>query len=647
MSSSQPGGGGFGGAPRGLPQGITQEQLDEIKAFNAGLTQAGNKSRPARSGGSGLNQGQGSGIAPGRGGRYASISPRPGSGVGYGGSVSYSVGPSTASPIAKTTTAREAVPSHSRGWVDVTKTRWANLDSTGAATLATQFVGPINSAPASSKSRSRSPTRSSILTTLRAQPSPPKVLQQQQQSVIQPVIQPLQNAPQGQDPVTRIPTPPGRQRIVTNMTPDDPTKPWIPAHLQQKSVRKTLEEISRMTGLPMSEITSDGFSIPAHRPGGSTAGHTSDLAMPTSRQVVVDAAVDTHNVVANQNKADNPGNAQQTLADSRWAQAPAFAPQNNFASAFTAVPTAAATSGWVTQQPTEAAQTGPVNNTWGTVPAAPAASGWTALVQQAVSASQPGVANNGNSWDTAGLNRWTQAQPVSASDIVPPAQNAGFGSHLVQAHPSNTGGWGTAPAQTPAAPARPSGHARIPSDVEMTGATSILDEPISNVDLFNDQMNQMLTAMPKLADSRWADPSYSRSSHTAPSTSSSNRAVETGRQALSETTPSGFCYNNTQNQAPATNSCWPTTAPVQPVAAPQAQPFSNHNIADFNQRITAEINQANMLVDVSAQPSQPVGPGPAHLRHAPQNINRATPGVSTENAPPKPVQYLKDSRWAH
>jgi hypothetical protein len=72
------------------------------------------------------------------------------------------------------------------------------------------------------------------------------VPQQQQQ---QPVIQPLQNVPQGQDSVTRIPTPPGRQRIVTNMTPDDPTKPWIPAHLQQKSSRKTLEEISRMTGL--------------------------------------------------------------------------------------------------------------------------------------------------------------------------------------------------------------------------------------------------------------------------------------------------------------------------------------------------------------------------------------------------------------
>ncbi len=245
MSSSQTGGGGFSGPPRGLPQGITQEQLDEIKAFNAGLTQAGNKSRPVPSHGSGINRGQGSVIAPDRGGSYASISPRPGSGVGYGGSASYSVGPSTPSPIAKTTTAREAIPSHPRGYVDVTKTRWANLDSAGAGTLGTHSVGSFNSAVAAPKSRSRSPTRSSILTAQRSHPSPPKVLQQQQQ----PVIQPLQNAPQGQGPVTRIPTPPGRQRIVTNMTPDDPTKPWIPAHLQQRSCRKTLEEISRMTGL--------------------------------------------------------------------------------------------------------------------------------------------------------------------------------------------------------------------------------------------------------------------------------------------------------------------------------------------------------------------------------------------------------------
>ena len=380
---------------------------------------------------------------------------------------------------------------------------------------------------------------------------------------------------------------------------------------------------------------------------------TADFAMPIF-QVSIDAAVNTQNMVANQNMAENTGNAQQTLVDSRWVPAAIVAPQNSFAFAFTAAPIPTATSGWGAQQPTEATQPGPVNSTWGSAssasyqaPAASATSGWSAPVQQAVPASQPGVANNGNSWDTVDFSRWTQAQPASASDIVPPAQSAGFRSHPVQAHPSNTGGWGTAPAQTPKVPARPSGHARIPSDVEMTGANSILDEPISNLDLLNDRMNQMLTAMPTLADSRWADPASSRSSHALASTSSVNPAVETGRQPLSETTPSGFWYNNTQNQAPATSSGWPTTAPVQPVAAPQAQPFPNQNIADFNQRITTEINQANMLVDVSNEPSQPVDSGPAHLRHAPQNINRATPRVSTENTPPKRVQYLKDSRWAH
>ena len=91
------------------------------------------------------NRGQGSGISTGRGGSYASIPPRPGSGVGYRGSASYSVGPSTPSRIAKTTTAREAAPSHPRGWIDVTKTRWVDLDSAGAGTLGTHSVGPLNS----------------------------------------------------------------------------------------------------------------------------------------------------------------------------------------------------------------------------------------------------------------------------------------------------------------------------------------------------------------------------------------------------------------------------------------------------------------------------------------------------------------------
>ena len=125
---------------------------------------------------------------------------------------------------------------------------------------------------------------------------------------------------------------------------------------------------------------------------------TADFAMPTS-QVSVDAAVNTQNVVANQNMAENTGNAQQTLVDSRWAPAAIVAPPNSFASAFTAAPIPAATSGWGAQQPTEATQPGPVNNTWGSassasyqVPATSATSGWSAPVQQAVPASQPGVA---------------------------------------------------------------------------------------------------------------------------------------------------------------------------------------------------------------------------------------------------------------
>jgi len=145
MSAFNNGGSGFGSS-RGFPEGITQAQLDEIKSFNAGLTQAGNKSRPSRSrGGGGINRGIGSGISSARlGGSYSSASStsRSGNGAGYGGGVSYSVGPTTSSPIGKP--ARETVPIHLRGVVDVSKTRWANLDSTGAGTSAT---------PSSSRSR--------------------------------------------------------------------------------------------------------------------------------------------------------------------------------------------------------------------------------------------------------------------------------------------------------------------------------------------------------------------------------------------------------------------------------------------------------------------------------------------------------------
>jgi len=245
MSSDNKGGGGSSG---GLPAGITQAQLDEIKTFNSGLTQAGNKSRPPRSrgggaGGSGINRGTGFGVSPARvGGSYSSgtSSSRSGNGAGYGGGASYSVGPTTASTITKP--ARESVPIHLRGVVDISKTRWANLDSTGAGTLGNHSIGPLNTAATPPKSRSRSPTRSSILTAQRPLPSPPKLQPEA------PVFQPRQNINQGQDTIARIPTPPGRVRIVTNMTPDDPSKPFIPAHFRQTSCRKTIEEIARMTG---------------------------------------------------------------------------------------------------------------------------------------------------------------------------------------------------------------------------------------------------------------------------------------------------------------------------------------------------------------------------------------------------------------
>jgi hypothetical protein len=241
MSSFRGGDGGLGG-PGGLPQGVTQAQLDEIKSFNAGLTKAGNKSRPTRSRGSGVNFGPGSGISPRRGGSYSlSNTSHPDSAAGFGGVTSYSIGSSTPSPITKPA-ARETVPIHLRGRIDVSKTRWATLDGTEAGFLGEYTMRPLSSAMIPPKPRSRSPTRSSILTTQRPQPSPPKPQQQQAQT-----FQRLQNVEQGQDPITRIPAPPSRVRSVDNWTLDKPSKPFNPAHLQQDPCLKTIEDVSEMT----------------------------------------------------------------------------------------------------------------------------------------------------------------------------------------------------------------------------------------------------------------------------------------------------------------------------------------------------------------------------------------------------------------
>jgi hypothetical protein len=234
--------------------GVTQAQMDEIKSFNSGLTQAGNKPRPSRARGSGVNRGLGSGISPRRGGSYggASNASRSGSGAGYGANSSYSVGPSTPSPIGKPGQ-RENVPIHLRGRIDATKTRWANLDSMGAGMLGGHTIGPLNSAVTTPpNTRSRSPTRSSILVSQPSRSAPTSTASQQQYPIAQAAH--VQQPAQIIHPAQRIePTPinplAGRQQILTNMTPDDPSKPFIPAHLHQTSCRLAIEEISRMTGL--------------------------------------------------------------------------------------------------------------------------------------------------------------------------------------------------------------------------------------------------------------------------------------------------------------------------------------------------------------------------------------------------------------
>jgi hypothetical protein len=47
---------------------------------------------------------------------------------------------------------------------------------------------------------------------------------------------------------SHAPTPRG-ERIVSNMTPDDPSKPWIPAHLHQTSTKRAIADIVAETGL--------------------------------------------------------------------------------------------------------------------------------------------------------------------------------------------------------------------------------------------------------------------------------------------------------------------------------------------------------------------------------------------------------------
>jgi len=150
--------------------GYTKEQLDEIRTFNATLTQASTRTRSSR----------GRGAPSSRGGRARGATPssRPASTMGP-----YTVTPSTASSVSKP--------------------------------LSTQKVRNNMVLPAAQMS------------------APPKE---------GPFIVPVEVA-QSQAPAPR------GERIVSNMTPDDPSKPWIPAHLHQTSTKRAIADIVAETGL--------------------------------------------------------------------------------------------------------------------------------------------------------------------------------------------------------------------------------------------------------------------------------------------------------------------------------------------------------------------------------------------------------------
>lgn len=84
----------------GLAAGYTQAQIDEMRQFNAGLTAAGNKSRPNRGGNRGGTRDRGP--APTPRSRVSTLThANSGSGIGYVMVSNYVVGSSTTSPISK------------------------------------------------------------------------------------------------------------------------------------------------------------------------------------------------------------------------------------------------------------------------------------------------------------------------------------------------------------------------------------------------------------------------------------------------------------------------------------------------------------------------------------------------------------------
>lgn len=178
----------------------------------------------------------------------------------------------------------------------------------------------------------------------------------------------------------------------------------------------------------------------------------------------------------------------------------------------------------------------------------------------------------------------------------------------------------------------------------MTGAPSLLDIPFEPLSI--ESIGGVLTAMPTLADSRWAtaQPSGNSSSDTgyygwpdpyAPTYCFSTRAPENARPALFEAAPTSFSgFSNRENTA----SSWEASVNSFPSTAPtQSDQFSG-------------FNPGQNAPSASAY-------GPPHLRNRVPIQIAQVPSWSNENMQPtqppsqpkqeeKKVKYLKDSMWA-
>ncbi|KAK6580144.1 hypothetical protein PZA11_007166 [Diplocarpon coronariae] len=90
-------------------------------------------------------------------------------------------------------------------------------------------------------------------------------------------------------PEGRPPSNPGRQQMVANMKPIDPSKPLIPAHLQQISAREALEDRARMAGKALDEAFPDGGTI-GSRPRAASRSTAISSPCPDPAQAAAAAA---------------------------------------------------------------------------------------------------------------------------------------------------------------------------------------------------------------------------------------------------------------------------------------------------------------------------------------------------------------------